>query len=326
MKPALITWASEHFDLEACQIEQLPVEASTRKFWRCTKASESWVLMDSPPATENNEQFVTLSDVFFKAKVPVPRVIACDLSKGFLVVSDVGKRSFLSSYQDGTVAQPLKVAIQTILKIQTIIDPAIPPYTDERLHDELKIFREYVCEGILDAVSQVFLNAVPFLVSEIGKLPSVTVHRDFHCMNLLLLDRYPYIGVVDFQDALVGPVSYDLASLLFDCYWNHSQTAFESALSKYWNLAIEQNIPTLDSLSQLDEAVKITAIQRLLKAAGIFVRLWSTKSQITHIPYVLPTLEKARSLCDQVRPLNELGAWLQEGVISQVSQRLESVI
>lgn len=325
MKPELIAWASEHFELEACQVEQLPVEASTRKFWRCSNESESWILMDSPPATENNEQFVTLSDVFLKAKVPVPRVIACDLFKGFLVVSDVGKRSFLTSYREGTIAQPLKVAVETILNIQTIDDPAIPSYTKERLHDELQIFREFICEAILGTVDQVFQSAAPVLVNQIDMLPTVTVHRDFHCMNLLYLDRYPYIGVVDFQDALRGPISYDLASLLFDCYWNHSIASFESALTKYLYSAEKLDIPTVNSRSQLAEAIKFTAIQRLLKAAGIFVRLWMTKSQITHIPHVLPTLNKAQSLCSQVRHLSELGSWLREGVIPGVSRRLESV-
>lgn len=325
MKPELTAWASEHFDLEACQIEQLPVEASTRKFWRCSSASGSWILMDSPPATENNEQFVTLSDVFLKAKVPVPRVIAYNFSKGFLVVSDVGKRSFLSKYQEGTVAQPLKLAVETILNIQSINHPSIPPYTEGRLLDELQIFREYICEAILGAADQVFRSAVPFLVNEIHKLPTVTVHRDFHCMNLLYLDQYPYIGVVDFQDALVGPISYDLASLLFDCYWNHSQATIESTLSKYWKSAKNLDIPTVDTRSQFVEAIKCTAIQRLLKATGIFVRLWMTKRQTTHIPHVLPTLNKAQTLCSQVGPLYELGAWLQEVVIPHVSRKIETV-
>lgn len=325
MKPALVSWTSEHFDLEACQVEQLPVEASTRKFWRCTNESKSWILMDSPPATENNEQFVTLSEVFLKAKVPVPQVIAYDLAQGFLIVTDVGKQTFLSSYKVGTLAQPLNVAVETILKIQSIDDPAIPCYTDERLYDELQIFREYICDAILGRVDQTFLRAVPVLVNEVDKLPTVTVHRDFHCMNLLYLDRSPYIGVVDFQDALRGPISYDLASLMFDCYWNHSQTAFDSVLKQYWNGIKERDIPSVDSQSQLAEATKLTAIQRLLKAAGIFVRLWMTKSQTTHIPHVLPTLNKARSLCGQVRSMHELGSWLQESVIPAVSRRIESV-
>ena len=325
MKPALISWASEHFDLDACQVEQLPVEASTRKFWRCTDVSESWILMDSPPATENNEQFVTLSDVFLRAKVPVPQVIARDLAKGFLVVSDVGKRSFLSTYQEGTIAKPLNVAVQTILNIQTIEDPAIPPYTEDRLHDELQIFREYVCDAVLGTVDQVFQDAVPLLVKEIALLPTVTVHRDFHCKNLLYLDQHPYIGVVDFQDALRGPITYDIASLLFDCYWSHTLSAIESTLTQYWNSAFKLDIPTVPSLSQLAESVKFTAIQRLLKAAGIFVRLWMTKRQTTHIPHVIPTLDKAQSLCVQLQPLKELGTWLREGVIPEVSRRLESV-
>lgn len=324
IKSELIEWASEYFDLTACKVEQLPVEASTRKFWRCSIAPESWILMDSPPATENNEQFVTLSDVFHKAKVPVPQVIACDLNRGFLLVEDVGKHSYLSSYRNGIIEQPISVAVETILKIQTVVDPAIPPYTAGRLQDELSIFREFVCEALLDSADQAFLSAIPILVDEIDKLPRVTVHRDFHCMNLLVRDQWPYIGVVDFQDALCGPLTYDLASLLFDCYWNHSSETYESALTQYLEDAKDLNIPAMHPRAQFSNSIKLTAVQRLLKAAGIFVRLLINKNQTTHIRHVLPTLSKAQALCSQLDPLHELDIWLYEDVIPRVKLKLES--
>ncbi|MCY3885163.1 MAG: phosphotransferase [Gammaproteobacteria bacterium] len=320
----LSVWASEHFDLGTCDIEQLPAEASTRKFWRCSTTSESWILMDSPPATENNEQFVTLSDVFRKAKVPVPQVIARDLSRGFLLVEDVGKHSYLSSYRRGSIAHPISTAVETILKIQSIDDPAIPPYTAGRLNDELHIFREFVCENLLGGVDQSFQHAVPFLVNEINQLPRVTVHRDFHCMNLLVRHQYPYIGVVDFQDALSGSLTYDLASLLFDCYWQHSLETVESALTQYLEGVEELSIPIKQNRDQFFNSIKLTAIQRLLKAAGIFVRLLINKHQTTHIHHVLPTLAKAQTLCSQLDPFHELATWLYEDVIPGVKLKLET--
>lgn len=326
IKSELRKWASKYFAFEACEVDQLPVEASTRKFWRCSIASESWILMDSPPSTENNEQFVTLSDVFLKAKVPVPRVIATDLSRGFLLVEDVGRLPYLSSYQQGSVVQQIHVAVETILKIQTIDDQSIPPYTADRLRDELHIFREYVCEALLNRVDQSFQNAIPYLVKEIDQLPRVTVHRDFHCMNLLVRIQYPHIGVVDFQDALCGPMTYDLASLLFDCYWEHSPETIDSALIQYLDGAKQRDHPAMLTHSQLSDLVKLTAVQRLLKAAGIFVRLLVNKNQMSHIHHVVPTLSKAQILCTQLEPLQELGNWLRDRVIPTVVQKLESEI
>lgn len=325
MQPALIDWASEHLDIGSCKVERLPVEASTRKFWRCSIASDSWILMDSPPDTENNEQFVTLSDVFLKAGVPVPQIIASNLSKGYLLVSDVGKQSYLSAYQQGIVVHPLDVAVETLLKIQSINHPAIPLYTKERLYDELQIFREYICEALLAISHHTFNDSVPLLVNEIYNLPKVTVHRDFHSKNLLFRNHSPKIGVVDFQDSLHGPLSYDLASLLFDCYWSHSDQSIDYAITKYLAGAERLDLPTVGHHQRFADSIKLTAIQRLLKAAGIFIRLWMSKNQTTHIPFVLPTLSKAQSLCAQLSPMNELGSWLEVCVIPQLAQRLDAV-
>lgn len=322
MDPSLAAWAADQFDISNCKIQQLPVEASTRAFWRCTDGTNSWILMHSPPESENNSQFVALSDVFREVEVPVPDVLACDLDRGFLVIEDVGSQSFYATYRKGIVNEPLSVAVATILKIQSINSSLVPEYTAKRLNEEIHIFRDYLCCELTQTTPAQLDAITPDLVGQIDQLPRATVHRDFHCRNLLWSGVPPYIGVVDFQDALRGPVSYDLASLLYDCYWNHTKDDCTTAIREYWNNAEATSIPRMASCSQMAIAVKFTAVQRLLKAAGIFVRLWIQKNQSTHLPHVLPTLQKAQQLCMEYSPLTELGNWLKQKVIPSTSQRL----
>ncbi len=320
--PSLTAWAANQFDISNCEIQPLPVEASTRAFWRCTSGGNSWILVHSPPESENNSQFVALSDVFRSVEVPVPNVLAYDLDRGYLLVEDVGSQSFYATYREGIVDEPLSAAVSTILKIQSIQSSLVPEYTAKRLREEIHIFRDYIC-GDLTHVLPAQLDAItPELVGQIDELPKTTVHRDFHCRNLLWRDGPPYIGVVDFQDALRGPITYDLASLLYDCYWNHTKETCDTAIQDYWRKSQTTSIPRLASCSQMASAVKFTAVQRLLKAAGIFVRLWVQKQQSSHLPHVLPTLQKAQQLCMEYSPLTELGNWLKQSVIPSTSQRL----
>lgn len=322
MDPGLVAWASERFDISDCQIQPLPVEASTRKFWRCTNSGNSWILMDSPPESENNSQFVALSDVFRRVEVPVPKVLAFDPDRGYLVVEDVGSRSFYTTYNQGSVDRPVSVAVDTILKIQSIKSSVVPRYTAQRLRDELTIFRDFVCGELLNTSPGQLEAITPNLVGTIDLLPKTTVHRDFHCRNLLWRDAPPNIGVVDFQDALFGPVTYDLASLLYDCYWNHTDETCATAIREYWTKSASSSIPRMDSCSKMAVAVKFTAVQRLLKAAGIFVRLRIQKNQASHLRHVVPTLQKAQRLCMEYNPLTELGRWLMNTIIPATSERL----
>ncbi len=278
--------------------------------------------MDSPPTTENNNQFIVLSDVFRKGEVPVPSILAFDSERGYLIVDDVGSEELLACFRCGLIQTPMKAAVETILKIQRIEHSAIPDYTSERLRNEIGIFEDFVCAKLLDYPNTPLQHVATGIVSRIDALPRVTVHRDFHCRNLLWRAEQNLLGVVDFQDALFGPVSYDLASLLFDCYWEHSSETIRMAVDHYWVQVQSYELPSLGTKASLFDAIRLTAIQRLLKAAGIFVRLWIQKSQTTHIRYVLPTVSKAVRLCSEFSQLQELNKWLSETVVPGLSQKL----
>ena len=299
------------------EITPLRTEASTRKFWRCKSAAGSFVLMYSPPATEHNDRFIQLGATFHRSGIPVPSIYEFDLKRGFFLLEDVGMKDFHSQYVHGNVDHCFALAFQNLSNIQTIDDSSIPPYEATRLHEELQIFQEFLCDNLIGLSTkevQAFLN---YLVTEISALPKVTIHRDYHCKNLLVRDQPPYLGVVDFQDALVGPITYDLASLLYDCYWDHDYVTIEKQILGFWKHGLAACYKTSWTHEAFAKALKLTAVQRLLKAAGIFVRLWLQREQATHLAYVLPTLRKARAICIEIEELHPLGQWLEQAVIPE---------
>ncbi|MDE0645787.1 MAG: phosphotransferase [Gammaproteobacteria bacterium] len=317
----IVLWASNFVSLDPHAIQQLKTEASTRRFWRCRAKTRSVVLMDSPPSTENNEQFLRLANIFLTASIPVPRVIASDLNKGFFIIEDVGMSDFHAEYTKGRVNECLRLAVDVLHTIQQINSEHIPSYSNERLCTELKIFEEFICNSMLEISARPLQNSTETILNIIRSAPNVTVHRDFHCRNLLVRAEPPGIGVVDFQDALVGPMTYDLASLLYDCYWEHSPVDIQNWAVKFCK-QIASNTHWSVSFDNFDRTLKTTAVQRLLKACGIFYRLWVNRQQSSHLQFILPSLQKAYTLCGEIDSLEELHDWLGVEVIPRGQTRL----
>ena len=314
-------WLAEHINLSAFTIESILPEASTRSFWRLRSPISSLIGMLSPPASENNQQFCLLSDIFRTHQVPVPEVYAKDLKHGYLLVSDVGDKEIKSVYSTSKREAVLSLAIDTLLQIQQVQSEHITPYTTNRLHMELGIFREWVCNRLLQIQTSVFDATADTLVDAIDSQPKLTVHRDFHCRNLL--QREPDgIGVVDFQDALVGPCTYDLASLLYDCYYQFDDVEIQQLQSQYFNRARQQNIATMSSLNELRVATEHCALQRQLKAVGIFCRLATLQGKTSHLCYVESVLNQVVFLCSRYSEFKDLGNWLNDEVIPQMPAHL----
>ena len=266
--------------------EVLPVEASTRRFYRVRTREGSHVAMDAPPATENNTQFRRLSGLFRDHGVPVPEVVAFD-ERGFLLVADFGDRLFSAVYAEGGAEGALELAVQTLVRIQAIPAEAVPPYTAQRFRDELEIFTEWLVGALLDGSPPAFLPDVwRALVDATQAQPTVTVHRDYHSRNLLLRDDGG-LGVVDFQDALAGPVTYDLVSLLRDCYHVFPEQEVARWRARY-RAVTDCGMDEADFVRAFD----LTGIQRHLKAAGIFARLKLRDGRDSHLADIVPTLTR----------------------------------
>lgn len=311
----IFNWIPSYCDPTWQEILELRTEASTRKFWRCRTENETFVLMYSHPETEQNDRFVQFAEMFKNYGVPVPTIYEHDLDNGFFLLEDVGVEDFHTHYELRRVDHCMALAFKCLRNIQSITEPIIPPYEKKRLVQELEIFRDNLCFNLIGVNTDDVQSYFEYIVEKISILPKVTVHRDYHCRNLLVRTEPPFLGVVDFQDALVGPITYDLASLIYDCYWDHEHATIEKHIEIFWSQSLAMQHRETLTYREFSVALKLTALQRLLKAAGIFVRLWLQRKQATHLKYVLPTLRKAQDICEEIEAVRPIGLWLQREVI-----------
>lgn len=315
------SWLAKHINLAAFTIETIVPEASTRQFWRFRSSTASVIGILSPPATENNQQYCLLSDTFRAEQVPVPEVYAKDLEQGYLLVSDVGEQDISDSYTTSLQDCAIEGMLKILVRIQRIQSDNIPAYTTDRLRMELQIFEDWVCSRLLNVDSKPMEPASRHLIENMNEQPKTTVHRDYHCRNLLFSepDRF---GVVDFQDALIGPAYYDLASLLHDCYHEFEPADIARYIQDFIDLQAEHDIKYGNGPSMVSAAVEYCAIQRQLKAVGIFCRLAYVQKKTTHLEFVIPVLVRIINLCSQHPELVDLGEWLQTDILPQVKRAL----
>ena len=287
------------------RLEALAPAASFRRFYRVHLETRSAVLMDAPAPQEDAARFVRLAHRFHRADVPVPDILAHHEPWGYVLMSDLGTRDLQAAYAAGEANEAVRTAIEHLVRLQRIPSEDVPPYTPQRLRDELHLFRQWFVEARLGRnVHPRWTEFCSAIVEEIICQPRCVVHRDYHCQNLLLSDAGQF-GVVDFQDALAGPALYDLASLLRDCYHRFDEASIARFLALY-----------LDSSAfQIDEparALDLTALQRQLKAIGIFARLALRDGKDTHIEHIGPVLSHACDVTKRLDGYAELGNWLNE--------------
>jgi len=300
------------------RLDALQTEASFRQFYRVGGTKTPLVLMDSPPAKEANPQFVAIAEVMRSHGIQVPRILAHNTSRGWLLLSDLGSRHFIDLYKEGDEARCLEAAVPVLDKIAAIDDPVIPPYTKDRLSEELDIFVAWLVRSACDVPlpDGMFEPVRKGLLDNAANQQTVCVHRDFHCKNLMLIaasspdQTDPYqtdrVGVLDFQDALMGPNGYDLASLLRDCYWRFEPHLVDRTIAAVNRAAVGGTHGTIDKRS-----VDWLAVQRQLKAVGIFARLALRDNKTSHLRHIEGVLKQLAALCASYPELHALGQWLE---------------
>lgn len=267
--------------------------------------------MDSPPDKERNEQFCHLAAVFGAAGLPVPEVIAQNPEAGWFLMTDLGDRDLEMAYQQGQTQAAIDAAIAVLVELQQLSDPALEPYTAQRFTDELEIFSEWFLTGLLNiTLPQSLQSSFATLVTRMGQQPQCCVHRDYHCRNLLFSPEGRF-GIVDFQDALIGPAAYDLASLLYDCYHEFPEALIASGCARYLALRSATDGSDYDP-EQFRQDLDFCAIQRQLKAIGIFARLARRDGKSSHLRYISPVLARLARLCSTYPTLAELGQFLTD--------------
>jgi len=274
-------------------LEPLRVEASHRCFYRVQTGKRTVVLMDSPPALERNDLFAAVGQAFHEHDIPIAEILAAEPETGLFLLSDLGDTHFEALYGSAQQDSALQAAIDLLPQLAAIQSPAIELYTPELLFAELDLFNEWFMGRLLrlEIYTGMFQQTSEQLVTAIELQPKCCVHLDYHCRNLLYNDGH--LGVVDFQDARHGPILYDIASLLRDCYYTFPEQDIDRWLDYFVSLtpALQDHSP-----SEIRQWFDWTAAQRQLKAIGIFSRMHFRDAKATHLQYIEPLLHRLHAL------------------------------
>ncbi len=282
-----------------CELVPATDDASFRRYFRLQKGGKSFIAMDAPPAEEDCLPFVKVAGYLEAMQLNVPSVVAADLDSGFLLLSDLGSEQYLNRLEShpGFADSLYLDATAALLQMQrhgTAYQASLPPYDEPLLRLELSLFRDWLCGTRMElpfakADESAWQACCDMLVANALQQPKVFVHRDYHSRNLMVTKR-SNPGILDFQDAVEGPFTYDLVSLLKDCYvrWPADQVK-QWALNYYAQLGDETR--DLISEQRFLRHFELMGVQRHLKAAGIFCRLYHRDGKAEYLADVPRTLE-----------------------------------
>lgn len=312
---ALQAWAARQLGADALDIAPASSDASFRRYFRVGTKGRDYIVMDAPPAHEDCRPFVAVAKLFGDAGVHVPQVLAQDLEQGFLLLTDLGSTTYLSALNDaaadhGTARELYLASNDALIRIQHASRPGVlPAYDRALLTRELMLFPEwYVGKHLGVAMNEqqkAILDTVfeRILANNLAQ-PQVYVHRDWHSRNLMVSDPSP--GILDFQDAVYGPITYDLASIYRDAYiqWDEEQQL--DWVIRYWEKARATRLPVPDDFGTFWRDFEWMGAQRHLKVLGIFARLYHRDGKDGYLKDMPRVMGYLRTVCERYDELKQL--------------------
>jgi len=327
-------WLSETIKTEDYQLESASGDASFRRYFRLKYNNETFIVMDAPPEQENCVPFIDVAERLLAVNINVPRILEKDLQQGFLLLSDLGNKQYLDALTEASVDEHYvddlyQAAMQELLQFQQQVAPkGLPAYSEDLLLQEMALFRHWLLQehlGLdLTVEMQAMLDEVfKLLANEALSQPKVFVHRDYHSRNLMINGSGGEIpGVLDFQDAVEGPFTYDLVSLLKDCYIKWPRQQIRDWANNYFG-QIADNHPDID-VTRFMRWFDLMGVQRHLKASGIFARLYHRDGKTGYLADVPRTLSYIVELHDEYPELQGLIELIQSQVMpSSVMSSIE---
>ncbi len=279
--------------LQPATLRAASADASFRRYFRIDAPplpGGTAIVMDAPPAQEDSGPFVHVAGLMERAGVRVPRILEADLAQGFLLLDDLGRRTVLETIAPVGSATPpdpqaalpyYRRAIDALVAWQSASKPGeLPPYDDALLRRELALFPDWYLArhrgvAVEGEIAETLAKTFDLIVRHNLAAPTVHVHRDFMPRNLMVDDTDPNgpLGVLDFQDAVHGPVTYDIASLMRDAFLSWDEDFVLDVTVRYWQQARKAGLPVGDDFGEFYRGVEWMGLQRHLKVAGIFARL-----------------------------------------------------
>ncbi|BAQ83460.1 aminoglycoside phosphotransferase family protein [Pseudomonas sp. St29] len=299
-------------------------DASFRRYFRWQGADRSFVVMDAPPPQENCKPFVDIAHLLATSGINVPKIYAQDLARGFLLLNDLGNKTYLDVIDEHNADALFDDALQALLAFQQLpMEAPLPSYDVALLRRELELFPEWYVGrelGITFSAQQreQWQRVSDLLIDSALAQPKVLVHRDYMPRNLMLSEPNP--GVLDFQDAVYGPVTYDVTCLFKDAFLSWPEPRVHSWLSDYWNRARALGIPVQDDFAAFLRASDLMGVQRHLKVIGIFSRICHRDGKpryLTDVPRFLAYIEAVLARRPELVELGQLLCSLRQSAGSE---------
>jgi aminoglycoside/choline kinase family phosphotransferase len=320
-------WVAGPLKLNATTLAPASSDASFRRYFRVTTADgRTFIVMDAPPGKEDVRPYLKVSSLLESVGVHVPHVHEQDVERGLLLLEDLGATLYLARLNAGGDPDSLYGdALNALATIQLQGRDAaaeLAPYDGEALRREMALMPEWFCArhlGLNDVAAEqgVIAAAFELLIEEALAQPQVFVHRDYHSRNLMVIrERNP--GVIDFQDAVRGPIGYDLVSLLKDCYISWPRERVERWVSGYRALLAKRGGPIGKDEREFLRWFDLIGVQRHIKVLGIFARLWYRDGKNGYLRDLPLTLEYVRDTCRRYGELAELSRLVEERFVPEL--------
>jgi len=315
---SLRNWLQSVLGLDAFGLSPASNDASFRRYFRVRfdDGRPNLIAMDAPPGHEDCRPYVRVAELFAAAGVHVPAVHARSLDQGFLLLSDLGDTTYLAALGEDNADRLYGNALDALICIQLTSRPgALPEYGRELLARELALFPDWYVSRQLGrelaaAQRQALENSFALLLANNLAQPRVFVHRDYHSRNLMLAEPNP--GILDFQDAVYGPVTYDLVSLLRDAYISWPEERVIDWCIRYWEKARKASLPVAADFAAFYRDFEWMGAQRQIKVLGIFARLCYRDGKDAYLRDQPLVMRYLRSACGRYSELGPLARLLDE--------------
>ncbi|MDP2559590.1 aminoglycoside phosphotransferase family protein [Psychrobium sp. 1_MG-2023] len=307
-------------------------DASFRRYFRYQYGDTSYVLVDAPPATEKNIEFIHFSKAYANNGLDVPRVLFSELEQGFLCLTDLGDQTLLPLLHTSSIDDMMRWYQRSLNQLPLIA--TINPQLSSQHYDkaffelELGIFDEWFCHNLIGiavdpAFNKTLVQCFDEIIASALEQPIVTVHRDFHARNIMVRDLTS-LAVIDFQDTVLGPLTYDAVSLLKDCYFELTDVQRTQLLEQTYHLFIERGLINSSSCEfvQFKQWFDWMGLQRHLKVCGIFARLYLRDNKADYLKDLPLVVDYIMDTAKQYPQLSPIVTLFDEHIIPVLPRKL----
>ena len=321
-------WLQLQLNHQPFTLTPLTGDASFRRYFRLSTSIETKIVMDAPPDKESIAGFIHIHRILKNIGLLTPTVHAADLEQGFAILDDLGDQLFLNMLntinQDGFYSS----AIHTLIQMQHCSTHSLPTFDKPHMLKEMSLFHDWFLQAYLKLTlttdeTNVLNDTFHHIADRIAHQPQVFIHRDYHSRNLMITekDKQTSLAIIDFQDAMCGPITYDLVSLLKDCYIKLPETSYQHYLELFYQ---HQPLAQTWSLQTLNDEVDYCGLQRHLKVLGIFCRLHLRDKKPNYLRDLPLTMDYTLSCLKRHPEFDPLLKFVETRVLSQFMETCEA--